>query len=91
MLNLYTGNAVQGTDGSAAVALPDWFTALNDTGRSHRGGRQLKCERFHAIGLNEACEFGFPTFPDDLGRAETLRDHVAHDVLRTIQSEIPLG
>jgi hypothetical protein len=30
MLNLYTGNAVLGADGSAAVLLPDWFTALND-------------------------------------------------------------
>jgi hypothetical protein len=30
MLNLYTGNAVLGADGSAAVSLPDWFTALND-------------------------------------------------------------
>jgi hypothetical protein len=30
MLNLYTGNAVLGADGSAAVPLPDWFTALND-------------------------------------------------------------
>ena len=30
MLNLYTGNAVLGADGSAAVSLPDWFTLLND-------------------------------------------------------------
>jgi hypothetical protein len=30
MLNLYTGNAVLGADGSAAVSLPDWFTALNE-------------------------------------------------------------
>jgi hypothetical protein len=30
MLNLYTGNAVLGADGSAAVPLPDWFTALNN-------------------------------------------------------------
>jgi hypothetical protein len=30
MLNLYTGNAVLDADGSAAVSLPDWFTALND-------------------------------------------------------------
>ncbi len=30
MLNLYTGNAVLGADGSAAVSLPDWFTALNN-------------------------------------------------------------
>jgi hypothetical protein len=30
MLNLYTGNTVLGADGSAAVALPDWFTALNE-------------------------------------------------------------
>jgi hypothetical protein len=30
MLNLYTGNAVLGGDGSASVALPDWFTALNE-------------------------------------------------------------
>jgi hypothetical protein len=30
MLNLYTGNAVLGADGSAAVPLPDWFTALNE-------------------------------------------------------------
>ncbi|MBI3477534.1 MAG: DNRLRE domain-containing protein [Acidobacteria bacterium] len=29
MLNLYTGNAVLGADGSATVSLPDWFTALN--------------------------------------------------------------
>jgi hypothetical protein len=29
MLNLYTGNTVLGADGSAAVPLPDWFTALN--------------------------------------------------------------
>ena len=29
MLNLYTGNTVLGSDGSAAVSLPDWFTALN--------------------------------------------------------------
>jgi trimeric autotransporter adhesin len=30
MLNLYTGNAVLGADGSAAVPLPDWFTTLNE-------------------------------------------------------------
>ncbi len=30
MLNLYTGNAILGADGSAAVSLPDWFTALNE-------------------------------------------------------------
>lgn len=30
MLNLYTGNAILGADGSAAVPLPDWFTALNE-------------------------------------------------------------
>jgi hypothetical protein len=30
MLNLYTGNAVLGADGSATVALPDWFTSLNE-------------------------------------------------------------
>jgi hypothetical protein len=29
MLNLYTGNAVLDADGSAAVELPAWFTALN--------------------------------------------------------------
>jgi hypothetical protein len=29
MLNLYTGNAVLGADGSATVSLPEWFTALN--------------------------------------------------------------
>ena len=30
MLNLYSGNAILGADGSAAVSLPDWFTALNE-------------------------------------------------------------
>ncbi len=30
MLNLYTGNAILGADGSATVALPTWFTALNE-------------------------------------------------------------
>jgi hypothetical protein len=30
MLNLYSGNAILGADGSAAVPLPVWFTALND-------------------------------------------------------------
>jgi hypothetical protein len=30
MLNLYTGNTVLDADGSAAVSLPDWFTALNE-------------------------------------------------------------
>jgi hypothetical protein len=30
LLNLYTGNAILGADGSAVVPLPDWFTALNE-------------------------------------------------------------
>ena len=29
LLNLYTGNAVLDSEGSASVTLPDWFTALN--------------------------------------------------------------
>jgi hypothetical protein len=28
-LNLYTGNAILGADGSASVQLPDWFTSIN--------------------------------------------------------------
>ena len=30
MLNLYTGNAILGSDGSSTVSLPNWFTALNE-------------------------------------------------------------